>query len=112
MLQQNRLVQLVGIVLLLGVTVPLAVELWNASQSRPCPELPTCYPWGAEGPAAGRWRYAAKSNYLLVTALQLALFAGTGLYLICRAARPGASSSLKRALVACLTIAAVLLFFV
>ena len=24
-----------------------------------------CYPWGTEGPVAGRWAYASKRNYLV-----------------------------------------------
>jgi hypothetical protein len=37
----------------------------------------TCYPWGGEGPVAGRWSYASKDNYLRSgIALLLVLLAG------------------------------------
>jgi hypothetical protein len=26
---------------------------------------PHCYPWGAEGPVAGKWSYLSKENYIL-----------------------------------------------
>ena len=32
-----------------------------------------CYPWGAEGPAAGDWAYASKDNYLRASQAQIVL---------------------------------------
>ena len=30
-----------------------------------------CYPWGTEGPEAGRWAYASKRNYLVWSVFDL-----------------------------------------
>ena len=45
-----------------------AVEALSALFAQSCADYTGeagCYPWGTEGPAAGSWRYASKSNYLL-----------------------------------------------
>ena len=45
-----------------------AIDLLSAAGSQSCASAfsgPRCYPWGAEGPAAGSWRYASKTNYLV-----------------------------------------------
>ncbi|MBX3445734.1 MAG: hypothetical protein KF765_03180 [Parvibaculaceae bacterium] len=46
-----------------------------------------CYPWGAEGPAAGYWQYRSKATYLISCILQIAvlLFAFAVPFLVKRA---------------------------
>lgn len=44
-----------------------AVDFGQAVFAAPCwPDpMPTCYPWGGEGPVAGAWNYGSKQRYLL-----------------------------------------------
>lgn len=51
-------------------------------QAPSCPGAPQCYPWGAEGPTAGVWRYASKENYALVNFAQMAAAIICGLLLV------------------------------
>lgn len=55
--------------------VLLSVDLVQALNAESCSTAvsPHCYPWGAEGPAAGLWRYESKANYLLSSFAQLVL---------------------------------------
>ena len=60
-----------------------ASDFLQARRARSCSEpasmglAATCYPWGGEGPVAGRWSYASKDNYLRSgIALLLVLLAG------------------------------------
>jgi hypothetical protein len=41
---------------------------------------PNCYPWGSEGPVAGRWRYESKINYLIIGFAQVAVLIGLGVF--------------------------------
>jgi hypothetical protein len=88
--------QVVGGLLLCAMLGALSVELLSALAAQPCPAGPDCYPWGAEGPAAGSWSYDSKSNYLVRGFAQLALVAGAGLVLVWRAGRDRALSRLER----------------
>ncbi len=88
--------QVVGGLLLCAVVGLLSAELLNALAAQPCPAGPNCYPWGAEGPAAGIWSYESKANYLIRGFAQLALIAGAGLFLIWKAGREKALSRLER----------------
>ena len=47
-----------------------AYEFIRALAAQSCAEAvtPGCYPWGAEGPAAGLWNYETQANYLAATA--------------------------------------------
>jgi hypothetical protein len=50
------------------LTLLPALEALSAVFAQSCANsivVDGCYPWGTEGPAAGSWRYASKSNYLL-----------------------------------------------
>jgi len=87
----------IGCLLRCPVIILLSADLVNALAAQPCPTGPDCYPWGAEGPAAGTWSYASKSNYLVRGFGQLALTAGTGLFLIWKAGRNQALSGIERA---------------
>ena len=81
-----NLLRTVGALFLLMLAAPFALDLVSAVGAEPCPSAGRdCYPRGAEGPAAGRWSYASKTNYLLRGFSQMALLVGTGLYLILRA---------------------------
>lgn len=45
-----------------------AIDLFFAANAASCSSAgagPGCYPWGTEGPAAGSWRYASKTHYVL-----------------------------------------------
>lgn len=59
----------------------LSLEVVAAVNAETCTEFSvaqtSCYPWGAEGPAAGRWSYESKGNYLLANGICLVCFAGT-----------------------------------
>ena len=68
--------------LLLLTAVIVTAHLWeflSALRASACTGGPNCYPWGAEGPEAGRWPYASKQNYLLFTGLRTGLAALWGL---------------------------------
>jgi hypothetical protein len=71
-----------------------------------------CYPWGAEGPAAGSWSYASKTNYLIRGLGQLGLVIAAGFWLVWLAGRDRALSWLERALLLLAAAAFVALFFV
>ena len=106
-----QLLQLVAFLLLLVLTAWLSLDLINAVAAQPCPDGGSaCYPWGAEGPAAGRWSYAGKENYLIRGFAQLGLLLGSGGFLIWRA---GTDAGLTRIhhLGAALTGAAFLMLF-
>jgi hypothetical protein len=51
-------------------------------QGPACPNGLGCYPWNAEGPTAGAWRYASKENYALVNFAQMAAALICGLILV------------------------------
>lgn len=104
--------QVVGALLLCAVLGLLSAELVEALAALPCPAGPNCYPWGAEGPAAGIWSHQSKSNYLIRGFAQLALIAGAGLFLIRKAGRDRALSRIGRAGSLAALAAAVLLSFV
>ena len=56
---------LIGLlVIFLAMTVLDLPYAWHA---QPCSieRSSGCYPWGAEGPSAGLWIYASKTNYLV-----------------------------------------------
>lgn len=57
-------------------TAIILIDLLHAAGAQPCGRTVSadCYPWGAEGPAAERWSYASKSNYILRGLAMLALF--------------------------------------
>jgi hypothetical protein len=97
--------QIVGGLLLLLIVALFSMELLHAAGSDACPAGPNCYPWGAEGPTAGVWSYASKTNYLIRGAAQLVLVLGTGLFLIWRAGRDAPFSRLER-LAPCAALAA------
>jgi hypothetical protein len=89
----------------------LSAELLQALRSDACP-APDCYPWGAEGPAAGSWSYASKTNYLLRGFAQLALLASAGLFLVWRAGRDAPLSRVERGGACAAFAASALLAFV
>jgi hypothetical protein len=63
------------------LAVLVGLHAWAAVaglQAPTCPGEPNCYPWGAEGPAAGRWRYENKENYALINCAQAAVLVGWG----------------------------------
>jgi hypothetical protein len=103
--------QIVGGLLLLLVVSLLSAELLRALGSEACP-APDCYPWGAEGPAAGAWSYASKANYLLRGSAQLALLLAAGLFLVWRAGRDAPLSRPERLGASAALAASALLFFV
>ena len=96
-----NIVQIAGTVFLLGLLWFLSRDLISALAAEPCPGALDCYPWGAEGPGAGRWSYASRQNYLIRGFSQLVLLTGTGVYLIRHAGtkRP-LSRNARRALLA------------
>jgi hypothetical protein len=104
--------QIVGGLLLLLIVALFSMELLHAAGSDACPAGPNCYPWGAEGPTAGVWSYASKTNYLIRGSAQLALVLGAGLFLIRRAGREAPFSSIERAGAFAALGAAMLLAFV
>jgi hypothetical protein len=59
----------------------ISIDLLHAVGAQPCP-APDCYPWGAEGPAAGHWAYQSKSNYLAAGFAELALPAAASLLIL------------------------------
>ena len=61
----------IQIVLLLYLLL-LGYEFFKALGAHACAEAvtPDCYPWGAEGPAAGEWSYETKAHYLASTATE------------------------------------------
>lgn len=73
-------------VVLIGViTVGVGLHCWaaiDALGSSACPGPPGCYPWGAEGPAAGTWRYKSQENYVAVNFGQAILLIGFGVFLM------------------------------
>jgi hypothetical protein len=79
--------QIIGFAILIAVATILSTDLLKAVAAQPCPAGPDCYPWGAEGPVAGVWSYASKTNYLLRGLAQLGLLIGAAAYLIWRAGR-------------------------
>jgi hypothetical protein len=105
-------VQVGGGLLLCAVVALLSAELLNALGAQPCPAGPGCYPWGAEGPAAGVWSYQSKSHYLIRGFVQLALVAGAGLFLVWRAGSDKAFSGVERTGSLAALVAAGLLLFV
>jgi hypothetical protein len=61
----------IAIQVVLGVFVLLnGYDFINALSAQSCVggATPGCYPWGAEGPAAGLWNYETKQRYLASTA--------------------------------------------
>ena len=103
--------QVVGLLLLCMVITLLSADLLAALAARPCPAGPDCFPWGAEGPAAGSWSYASKSNYLMRGFAQLGLLASAGAFLIWKAGSDHVLSRAQRAAAfAALGTAALLLF--
>jgi hypothetical protein len=103
--------QAIGGLLLCAVVGLLSAELLKALAAQPCPAGPGCYPWGADGPAAGLWSYESKANYLIRGVAQLALIAGAGLFLVWRAGRDKGLSRLERTgSIAAFGAAALLLF--
>lgn len=56
-------------------------------QAPACPGSPDCYPWDAEGPTAGVWRYESKENYALVCFAQMAIIIVLGLLIVWHAFR-------------------------
>ena len=62
----QRLIVAAGIGL--AVSMIFALDGFHALGEQPCGQPgagPGCYPWGTEGPVAGKWSYASKTNYLL-----------------------------------------------
>jgi hypothetical protein len=104
--------QIAGGLLLLLIVALLSMELLKAAGSVSCPAGPDCYPWGAEGPAAGVWSYASKTNYLIRGFAQLVLVLGAGLFLIWRAGRDTPFSRLDRLAPCAVLAASALLVFV
>jgi hypothetical protein len=77
-------VQVAGSLFLIALVALFLLDLISAISAQPCPGSAVCYPWGAEGPAAGRWSYDSKTNYLIRGFAQVGLLAGSGLFLISR----------------------------
>jgi hypothetical protein len=69
---------------------------WWALQSSACPGAADCYPWGAEGPAAGSWRYLSKDNYVLIHCAQALLVTMGGAALVAHVEREERSSLMLR----------------
>ncbi|GEM_PF-1877044 len=52
----------------IAISMVIAVDGFHALGEQACSipgAGPNCYPWGAEGPVAGKWSYESKTNYLL-----------------------------------------------
>jgi hypothetical protein len=98
--------------LLCVVVALLSADLFRAITSEACPAGPSCYPWGAEGPAAGAWSYQSKENYLIRGIAQLGLILGAGLFLIRRAGTDTPQSERERLGPCAALAAAALLLFV
>jgi hypothetical protein len=106
-----NVVQVAGSLFLIALLVLFSHDLISAVSAQPCPGSDGCYPWGAEGPAAGRWSYDSKTNYLVRGFAQIGLLAGSGLFLILRLSGDYAfSASVKLSLVAALGLWLVLFF--
>ena len=61
---------LIGLfVLFLTMTLLDLSYAWHA-QSCLVDRSAGCYPWGTEGPEAGRWAYASKRNYLVLSVFE------------------------------------------
>lgn len=85
---------------------------WTGLQAPPCPGSVDCYPWGAEGPAAGRWRYLSKGNYALVHGAQILAIIMWGGLLATQIAREGREGVVLRALTWLAAIGWAILFLV
>ena len=107
-----RSTQIAATLILLALAGLLSIDLFTAIGAHPCPGGAGCYPWGAEGPSAGLWSYASKTNYLIRGFSQLAILLATGLYLIWRAWPERLSSGSRRIGVAIALAAFVALYFV
>jgi hypothetical protein len=106
-----RPAQLLGGLLLCMIVALLSAELLRALAADACPAGPSCYPWGAEGPAAGAWSYDSKANYIMRGVAQLALILSAGPFLIWKAGRDSPMSTLQRvASLGALGLAALLAF--
>ncbi len=58
---------LIGLFLLfLTMNLLDLTHAWHA-QSCSVDRSSSCYPWGTEGPVAGLWAYASKTNYLVLS---------------------------------------------
>ncbi|HTU11711.1 MAG TPA: hypothetical protein VMG08_12535 [Allosphingosinicella sp.] len=106
-------VRIVGALLLLAIAGLLSLDLIQALGGQACAPGagPDCYPWGAEGPAAGRWSYASKTNYLLRGGAQLVLLIAAGTWLILRAGTGRRWSGPARGAVLLAAAAFISLFF-
>jgi hypothetical protein len=106
-----NVVQVAGSLFLIALLTLFSLDLISAVMAQPCPGSADCYPWGAEGPAAGRWSYDSKTNYLVRGFAQVGLLAGSGLFLILRLGGDYAfSRRVKLSLVAALGLWLVLFF--
>jgi|GEM_PF-5713802 len=69
---------------------------------------PDCYPWGAEGPVAGKWSYLSKENYILSRIGFVALTTGAiGALIVGRKAK----SVIARGVVCVLFVLAAVVFW-
>ncbi|MBY6127651.1 hypothetical protein KUW15_02865 [Qipengyuania aquimaris] len=101
--------QLLGAGLLVVLIALLSTDLLSAMAAQACPSGPDCYPWGAEGPAAGKWSYASKSNYILRGLAQLAALVVPLALLTWRATKKEALSKAERLVSFFMVVAAILL---
>ncbi|WP_147026431.1 hypothetical protein [Methylobacterium oxalidis] len=84
-------------ILLAGVTWEYLHALGGSSCGLPAADhAQSCYPWGAEGPAADRWEYASKETYLRSTLVMMWVFAAA---LVAPLITPGMWSGLGAVLV-------------
>lgn len=106
--------QVVGILLLLAFVGLLSIEMVSALGAQACSVAvyDGCYPWGAEGPAADRWSYASKTNYLIKGFGQVLLLAAAGSYLVWHAGRDRDLSIAERTILILAVAAFFLLGFV
>ena len=105
-------VQIVCCLLLCVAAGFLAVDLFAALNAQPCPAGSGCYPWGAEGPFAGRWSYASKANYIVSDAVQLGLVAFAAVTLVWKTVAGRGVSSVQRIAMALALFAAAMLLLI
>ena len=104
--------QIVVVLVVCVIAGIVSADLVNAGTVKACPDGPDCYPWGAEGPSAGLWSYASKTNYLLRGMLQLTLTLGVGFCLFKSFASDQPVSSILRVSVGVAVLVIVFINFI
>ncbi|RDL51433.1 hypothetical protein BLJAPNOD_02567 [Ensifer sp. M14] len=82
MIRRPTKLELMAQVVIAALTVLLISDVLDAMQGSPC-SLPgsqsDCYPWGSEGPVAGRWRYDSKAAYIGTGLASIVILIAAGL---------------------------------